>query len=219
MKWRTSRHLFRSKQAAIHCWSGCALCMASRARTLRPGWQHGHEGGGPEQTRSRSVQKARRPCRVVRLRPFLLSLQDRADTRPSCPRQAHFREDRGQGVAAMKPPKRKSTRAERAQRAVRYRAWYQRKHGIQPRIFPRREALVKGKRTYVGKLCPHDHPDDSNRGSLRYTISGCCIACVAAMSRRRLTKAGRAHIRKLERARDRRKALALKTCLALGISI
>jgi hypothetical protein len=39
------------------------------------------------------------------------------------------------------------------------------------------------------------------------------------MSGRRLTKAGRARIRKLERARERRKMVALRTCLQLGIPI
>lgn len=77
----------------------------------------------------------------------------------------------------------------------------------------RKQALATGAKSYVGKPCPHGHD------GTRYAISGCCIECVQAMSRRRLTDEGRAHVRELERARDRRKTLALKTCIALGIPI
>jgi hypothetical protein len=70
-----------------------------------------------------------------------------------------------------------------------------------------------GAKTYVGKACLHGHD------GTRYAISGCCVGCVQEMSRRRLTAEGRAHVRELERARDRRKTLALKTCRALGIPI
>jgi hypothetical protein len=93
------------------------------------------------------------------------------------------------------------------------RARYQREHDCLPRTYPRRDALAKGKRTYRGKVCPRGHDGD------RYAISGCCIECVREASRRRLTKKGRAHVRKLDRARERRKTLALKTCMALGIPI
>jgi hypothetical protein len=114
-----------------------------------------------------------------------------------------------------------ATKKRRAERAAKWRAWYQKKHGVSPRTCPRRDALAKGKRTYIGKLCPreHDGGNGATPGSRRYAISGCCIECVKALSARRLTKAGRAHVRKLDRARERRKTLALKTCIALGISI
>jgi hypothetical protein len=107
----------------------------------------------------------------------------------------------------------KLTRARRARRRAQDRARYQEKHGCAPRTYPRREALAKGRRTYIGKPCPHGHD------GARYAISGCCIECVRAIARRRLTKKGRAHIRKLDRARERRKKLALETCIALGIPI
>ena len=81
----------------------------------------------------------------------------------------------------------------------------------------RKQALATGAKTYIGKICPQGHDDGG--GSVRYVISGCCVKCVHEMSRRRLTAEGRAHVRKLERARDRRKTLALKTCIALGIPI
>jgi hypothetical protein len=81
----------------------------------------------------------------------------------------------------------------------------------------RKQALAMGAKTYIGKVCPQGHDDGG--GSVRYVISGCCQKCVQAMSRRRLTEEGRAHVRELERARDRRKTLALKTCIALGIPI
>lgn len=91
--------------------------------------------------------------------------------------------------------------------------YYARNGHRQRRTYPRRDALAKGERTYVGKPCPHGHD------GTRYAISGCCIECVRAMSQRRLTEEGRAHVRKLERARERRKTLALRTCIALGIPI
>ena len=78
----------------------------------------------------------------------------------------------------------------------------------------RQQALATGAKTYVGKICPQGHDD-----GVRYTISGCGVKCVQAMSQRRLTEEGRAHVRELERRRDRRKTLALKTCIALGIPI
>jgi hypothetical protein len=81
----------------------------------------------------------------------------------------------------------------------------------------RKQALATGAKTYVGKICPQGHDDGG--GSVRYVISGCCVKCVHEMSRRRLTEEGRAHVRELERARDRRKTLALRTCRALGIPI
>jgi hypothetical protein len=83
----------------------------------------------------------------------------------------------------------------------------------QRRTYPRREALAQGRRVYIGKPCPHGHD------GTRYAISGCCIECVKAMGRRRLTKKGRAHVRELERARERRRTLAVQTCEALGIPI
>jgi hypothetical protein len=84
---------------------------------------------------------------------------------------------------------------------------------VPKRTQARKQALAMGAKTYVGKVCPHGHD------GVRYTISGCCVGCVRAMSRRRLTKKGRAHVRKLDRARERRKTLALRTCLQLGIPI
>jgi hypothetical protein len=81
----------------------------------------------------------------------------------------------------------------------------------------RKQALATGAKTYVGKICPRGHDDGG--GSVRYAISGCCVKCVMDKSRHRLTAEGRAHVRELERARERRKTLALQLVKHLGISL